>query len=89
MIQISIGSDKAHTSFNPELCKFHGDCICVKTCPKKALSIDSAAGSVVVNHDICNRCRMCVIVCKHHGISVRKDKNGSDMIRICDLCGAN
>ena len=67
----------------PMLCQQCEDAPCIAVCPKDALSRDLALGRVVLNHDLCIGCKMCVAACPFGGMGI--DTVTRKMIK-CDLC---
>lgn len=70
----------------PMVCQQCEEPICVKVCPVKCISRDNSTGAVLIDHDACIGCRMCMIACPLGGISLDVEKR--KMIK-CDLCGGN
>lgn len=89
LANLQITGDEATASFTPELCVSCEERSCVEKCPKKALSIDQTTGAVKLERDLCILCKICVKVCKYHGIRIRKDIDGKNCIGVCDLCGGD
>jgi carbon-monoxide dehydrogenase iron sulfur subunit len=56
---------------------------CVKSCPRKALTVDEETGIILVDEQRCDGCRWCMEACEFGVIFVHKDKRIST---VCDLC---
>jgi carbon-monoxide dehydrogenase iron sulfur subunit len=67
----------------PIACSHCESAPCLAICPVAAISRDESLGRVMVDHDKCIGCRMCVTVCPFGAI--RFDTNSSEIIK-CDVC---
>jgi Fe-S-cluster-containing hydrogenase component 2 len=67
----------------PLVCHQCANPLCIKACPASALSRNTDTGAVVVSHEACVGCGLCVEACPHGAIGV--DSEGCPVI--CDLCG--
>jgi len=59
------------------------DPICVKSCPRKALSKDEKTGIILVDDDKCNSSAWCIETCEFGAIILHPTKK---TVAICDLC---
>lgn len=80
-----INFEKTGFSF-PAVCQQCTVAACMQVCPVGAISRDDETGAMVVNHDICLRCKMCTIACPF-GATFYDEVD--DMILKCDLCGGD
>lgn len=67
----------------PMVCQQCDIPVCEKICPVRAISRDPKTGAMVINHDICIGCRMCLIICPLGGPSIDVEKKRTIK---CDLC---
>ena len=65
------------------VCRICADPACVAACMAAALSRDPESGRVLLDHDRCVGCWMCVMVCPHQGI--HPDPRAHKAI-LCDQC---
>lgn len=63
-------------------CRFCEDALCVKACPRGALT-QSEKGFPIVDVDKCNACCWCLQACPYGGIVLHPEKR----VVTCDLCG--
>jgi len=76
---------KADRPFEVEVCRqCPGVSPCMMACPVKAITRDSNTGAVVVNDELCTRCKRCVDACPYGVIAYNEE---ADKILKCDLCG--
>ncbi|MFX0042738.1 MAG: 4Fe-4S dicluster domain-containing protein [Candidatus Hodarchaeota archaeon] len=59
--------------------------ICETVCPMHAVSRDEKTGAMLINHDLCVGCKMCVMFCPLGGVGIDKNRK----ILKCDLCGSD
>ena len=82
-----IRSIRVEPAYNISIaCRLCEDPICVKSCPRKALSKDEERGIILVDEDKCNGCAWCIEVCEYGAITLHPDKK---KVVICDLCGGD
>lgn len=67
----------------PVICRHCEDAPCMAVCPREAISRDSAAGQVMVNHDACISCKMCVAACPFGAMGFDSERRA---VFKCDLC---
>ena len=67
----------------PMLCKQCDVAFCAAVCPVNALKRDKELGRIVVDHELCVGCKMCVMSCPFGSMKydIRKNK-----VVKCDLC---
>jgi len=63
-------------------CRMCEDALCVKACPRKALTQSAENGVIAVNDGLCNGCGWCVKACEFGAIAL----DPKPTVRICDLC---
>jgi carbon-monoxide dehydrogenase iron sulfur subunit len=68
----------------PVVCQQCEEPACASICPVQALSRDADTGAMVVNHDLCVGCRMCIVACPFGAITFDPDRRQAIK---CDLCG--
>ena len=68
------------------VCQQCREAACAAVCPKNAISRTSDTDCVVIDHDLCIGCRMCVMACPFGAMGV--DGKEGTMIK-CDLCGGD
>ena len=79
-----IRSIRMSPTFNISIaCCLCEDPICVKSCPRKALSKDEKTGIILVDDDKCNSCAWCIETCEFGAIILHPTKK---TVVICDLC---
>ncbi len=82
-----IRSIRVEPAFNMSIaCHLCEDPICVKSCPRKALSKNEETGIILVDDDKCNGCSWCIEACEYGSITLHPDKK---KVVICDLCGGD
>jgi Fe-S-cluster-containing hydrogenase component 2 len=57
---------------------------CAEACPVGAFSRDAKTHAMIIDHDVCIDCRLCVEACPFGAITLEPD--GGSVIK-CDLCG--
>ena len=57
--------------------------VCTDVCPVEAISRDEATGAIVIDHEICIGCGVCVPECPQGGLSL--DAATGHSVK-CDLC---
>jgi carbon-monoxide dehydrogenase iron sulfur subunit len=67
----------------PKICMQCNDPACMAVCPNKAIYRDEALNRVMVDHDRCIGCRLCVMTCP---FGAPQFDNDSGRIVKCDLC---
>ncbi|MDP6685532.1 MAG: 4Fe-4S dicluster domain-containing protein [Candidatus Omnitrophota bacterium] len=67
----------------PLQCRHCEDAPCVKICPTKAMVKDAKEGIVQVKHELCTKCKWCILACPFGVIHLDQ---GSQAITKCDLC---
>lgn len=68
----------------PVVCQQCEEPACANICPVQAISRDALTDVVVVDHDLCVGCRMCVVACPFGAVAFDMDRR--QPIK-CDLCG--
>ena len=64
-------------------CRLCEDPICVRSCPRKALSKDEKTGIIIVDEEKCNGCAWCIEACEFGSIALHPVKK---TIIVCDIC---
>ena len=72
------------TFFLPMTCQQCDDPPCLAACPNDAISRDEELDRVLVNHQKCVGCRMCVSACPFGAMGFDEERGKSSK---CDLCG--
>ncbi|MEE9224050.1 MAG: 4Fe-4S dicluster domain-containing protein, partial [Thermoplasmata archaeon] len=67
----------------PVGCEHCDDAPCIAVCPVDALYEDSETGAVLINHDTCIGCRLCIPACPFAAIS--HDPVAKRVYK-CDMC---
>ncbi|MEA1960448.1 MAG: 4Fe-4S dicluster domain-containing protein [Bacillota bacterium] len=84
--RISVVSfEKVGFSF-PAVCQQCTVAACMQVCPVGAIVRNDLTGAMEVNHDICLRCKMCMMACPFG--ATMYDETANIMIK-CDLCGGD
>jgi Fe-S-cluster-containing dehydrogenase component len=66
---------------------FHCDqAPCMLLCPVRAIYFDKDMGGVLINHDKCIGCRLCMTACPFGAISYDSERR---LVYKCDLCGGD
>jgi len=65
-------------------CRLCENPTCVRSCPRKALSIDEKTGVVLVDEGKCNGCGWCIEACELGVLSLHPVRK---VVMLCDLCG--
>ena len=82
-----IRSIRIEPAFNMSIaCRLCEDPICVKSCPRKALTKDEKTGIIQVDKDKCNGCAWCIESCEYGAITLHPDEK---KVVICDLCNGD
>ncbi len=68
----------------PVICQQCEQPACANTCPVQAISRDEETDALVVDHDLCVGCRMCMVACPFGAVAFDVDLRRSIK---CDLCG--
>ncbi|MBQ9992182.1 MAG: 4Fe-4S dicluster domain-containing protein [Firmicutes bacterium] len=74
----------------PVLCMKCRDNPCVKACPEKvgALTVDSKSGAIIIDHEKCTLCGLCIDACKEERAGVlRLSRQEDKVLGFCDMCG--
>lgn len=69
----------------PMVCQQCETPICETVCPMHAVSRDERTGAMLINHDLCVGCKLCVMFCPLGGVGIDKNRK----ILKCDLCGGD
>ena len=69
--------------YMPMRCQHCQDAPCMAVCPKDAIYRDKELDCVLVNHDLCIGCKMCVSACPFGAVGWNPKKG---RIFKCDLC---
>ena len=72
--------------FLPMTCQQCDDPPCLAACPNEAIFKDESLGRVLINHQKCVGCRMCVSACPFGAMGFDEDRGKSFK---CDLCGGS
>jgi len=67
----------------PVTCRFCEDAICVRACPRGALTQSEETGVIMVDDAKCDLCGWCIESCKHGAIFLNQDKK---TVMLCNLC---
>jgi carbon-monoxide dehydrogenase iron sulfur subunit len=70
----------------PLVCQQCETPLCSTVCPTKAIYRDTKTNALLVNHDLCVGCRLCIAVCPFGGCSW--DAERGKVVR-CDLCNGD
>jgi anaerobic carbon-monoxide dehydrogenase iron sulfur subunit len=70
----------------PMHCQQCQDPPCMSVCPREAIYRDEELDRVLVNHDLCIGCKMCVTACPF-GVMQFNEQRGRTFK--CDLCGGD
>lgn len=57
--------------------------VCEAVCPVKAIKVNEKTSTVLIDHDLCIGCRLCMMACPIGAISIDME---SKKILKCDLC---
>ncbi|MBC7075214.1 MAG: 4Fe-4S dicluster domain-containing protein [Syntrophomonadaceae bacterium] len=80
-----VGFEKSGFFF-PAVCQQCDPAPCMEVCPVGAISRSEATGAMEVNHEVCIRCKMCMIACPFGATFY--DAKDNRIIK-CDLCGGD
>ncbi|MFX1296838.1 MAG: 4Fe-4S dicluster domain-containing protein [Promethearchaeota archaeon] len=69
----------------PMVCQQCETPICETVCPMHAISRDEKTGAMIIDHDLCVGCKLCVMFCPLGGVGIGKNRE----ILKCDLCGGD
>jgi carbon-monoxide dehydrogenase iron sulfur subunit len=69
--------------FAPVICRQCSDAPCLQACPVSAIRIDQELGTVMIDPNRCDGCRLCQEACPYHVIRI--DQDSSKALK-CDLC---
>ncbi|MBW1799806.1 MAG: 4Fe-4S dicluster domain-containing protein [Deltaproteobacteria bacterium] len=72
--------------FDIATCLHCDDPYCVYPCPSLAIERNADTGAIVINHDKCVGCRMCLVSCPFGAISYDTDKRA---VVKCELCNGD
>lgn len=64
-------------------CLLCEDPACVRSCPRKALSVSEKTRTILVNKDKCDGCGWCIEACEFGAVDMDFNKK---IVTICDLC---
>ena len=67
----------------PVTCRLCEDAICVRACPRDALTQSEETGVIMVDDAKCDLCGWCIESCEHGAIFLNQDKK---TVMICNLC---
>ncbi|TET89283.1 MAG: 4Fe-4S dicluster domain-containing protein [Methanomassiliicoccales archaeon] len=67
----------------PVGCEHCDDAPCIAVCPVNAIKEDFETGAVLIDHDVCIGCRLCIPACPFVAIAHDPVAKG---VRKCDLC---
>lgn len=76
----------------PILCMKCNDTPCMAVCPPKvnAISIHPTNGAILIDHDKCTVCGLCVEACAEQRTGCLSLSNdGNEVVGMCDLCDGN
>jgi len=59
---------------------------CASACPVGAISTDADTGAVLIDHDVCVGCRLCIGVCPFGAIGYNEE---TGVVYKCDLCAGD
>lgn len=82
--RISVVSFEKEGFFYPAVCQQCNPAPCMMVCPVGAIVHNESTGAREVNHEVCIRCKMCMIACPF-GATFYDDR--ANQIIKCDLCG--
>ena len=68
----------------PVVCRQCAKPLCADVCPMGAISRNDKTKAMVVDHDLCIACGMCVIACPLGGISVDTEAGHSLKCNLCE-----
>ena len=74
------------TFFLPMTCQQCDDPPCLAACPSEAIFRDEGLDRVLINHQKCVGCRMCVSACPFGAMGFDEERGKSFK---CDLCGGD
>jgi Fe-S-cluster-containing hydrogenase component 2 len=67
----------------PVVCQQCEEPACADICPVQAISRDARTHAMIVDHDLCVGCRLCIVACSFGAITL--DMDSRQPIK-CDLC---
>jgi Fe-S-cluster-containing hydrogenase component 2 len=67
----------------PVVCQQCEEPACAGICPVQAVSRDAGTGAMIVDHDLCLGCRMCIVACPLGAVTFDRDRRVAVK---CDLC---
>lgn len=70
----------------PMVCQQCETPLCEVVCPMHAIKRDEETGAMLVDHDLCVGCRLCIMFCPFGGINL--DPKTGRVLK-CDLCGGD
>lgn len=65
-------------------CRLCENPTCVRSCPRKALSVDEETGVILVDEGRCSGCGWCIEACEFGALVLHPE---SKVVIVCDLCG--
>ncbi|ADL12505.1 4Fe-4S dicluster domain-containing protein [Acetohalobium arabaticum] len=68
----------------PMMCMHCEDAACMEVCPVDAIYRDVETGAVLVDHDRCFGCKLCVSACPFGNVTYNLE---TKQVIKCDLCG--
>lgn len=68
----------------PIVCRQCSEPSCVEACPTNALRKNEVNGSIIVDEELCIKCRACLEACPFKCITIHPT---TDIPIVCDLCG--
>jgi len=81
--RIRIVSQEARGRHTPVLCQFCEGPPCVSVCPVEALSRYTATGTIQIDLNLCNGCKLCISACPHDAMFFNER---TQQAFTCDLC---
>jgi Fe-S-cluster-containing dehydrogenase component len=64
-------------------CRLCENPTCVRSCPRKALSVDEKTGTILVDEEKCSGCGWCIEACEFGVLALHPEKK---VVVVCDLC---
>lgn len=83
--RIRVTSDPFKGASSINVCRQCHDAPCFYACPESAIEFDKTNGTIIINEERCNGCRMCEKACPYNAILFSEDGKAYN----CDFCGGN